>query len=109
MVNKNISNRTINRKISSLKSFYKFLVKTKQIKESHLLRHQALKISKRVLVPFSEKEINDVINNLNEFDDFESIRNKLIVELLYSTGMRRIELIEIKKSSINFTNCTLKV
>ena len=109
MVNKNISNRTINRKISSLKSFYKFLVKTKQIKESPLLRHQALKISKRVQVPFSEKEINEVIDNLNEFDDFESVRNKLIVELLYSTGMRRAELIEIKKSSINFTNCTLKV
>ena len=109
MVNENISNRTVNRKISSLKSFYKFLVKTKQIKESPLLRHQALKISKRVQVPFSEKEINEVINNLNEFDDFESVRNKLIVELLYSTGMRRAELMEIKQSSINFTNSTLKV
>jgi integrase/recombinase XerC len=109
MVNENISNRTVNRKISSLKSFYKFLVKTKQIKESPLLRHQALKISKRVQVPFSEKEINEVINNLNEIDDFESVRNKLIVELLYSTGMRRAELMEIKQSSINFTNSTLKV
>ncbi|MDX5584246.1 MAG: tyrosine-type recombinase/integrase [Aureibaculum sp.] len=109
MVNENISNRTVNRKISSLKSFYKFLVKTKQINESPLLRHQALKISKRVQVPFSEKEINEVIDNLNEFDDFESVRNKLIVELLYSTGMRRAELMEIKQSSINFTNSTLKV
>ena len=109
MVNENISNRTVNRKISSLKSFYKFLVKTKQIKESPLLRHQALKISRRVQVPFSEKEINEVIDNLNELDDFESVRNKLIVELLYSTGMRRAELIELKKSSINFNNSTLKV
>jgi len=109
MINENISNRTVNRKISSLKSFYKFLVKTKQIKESPLLKHQALKVSKRVLVPFSEKEINEVIDNLNEFDDFESVRNKLIVELLYSTGMRRAELMEIKQSSINFINSTLKV
>ena len=109
MINENISNRTVNRKISSLKSFYKFLVKTKQIKESPLLKHQALKVSKRVQVPFSEKEINEVIDNLNEFDDFESVRNKLIVELLYSTGMRRAELMEIKQSSINFTNSTLKV
>ena len=109
MINENISNRTVNRKISSLKSFYKFLVKTKQIKESPLLKHQALKVSKRVQVPFSEKEINEVIDNLNEFEDFESVRNKLIVELLYSTGMRRAELMEIKKSSINFTNSTLKV
>ena len=109
MINENVSNRTVNRKISSLKSFYKFLVKTKQIKESPLLKHQALKVSKRVQVPFSEKEINEVIDNLNEFDDFESVRNKLIVELLYSTGMRRAELMEIKQSSINFTNSTLKV
>ena len=109
MVNGKISNRTVNRKISSLKSFYKFLIKTKQIKESPLLRHQALKISKRVQVPFSEKEINEVIDNLKESCDFESVRNKLIVELLYSTGMRRAELIEIKKSSINFTSSTLKV
>ena len=109
MVNENISNRTVNRKISSLKSFYKFLVKTKQIKESPLLRHQALKISKRVQVPFSEKEINEVIGNFKDDGDFESVRNKLIVELLYSTGMRRAELIEIDKNSINFTSSTLKV
>jgi integrase/recombinase XerC len=109
MVNQNISNRSINRKISSLKTFYKFLVKTKQIKVSPLLGHKALKVSKRVQVPFSEKEINEVINNLEVNDDFDSIRNKLIVELLYSTGMRRSELIEIKINDINFSNSTLKV
>ncbi len=109
MVNQEISNRSINRKISSLKSFYKFLIKTKQIKESPLLKHKALKVSKKVQVPFSKKEINEVINNLDVNDDFESVRNKLIVELLYSTGMRRAELIEIQKHSINLTNSTLKV
>lgn len=109
MVNQNISNRSINRKISSLKTFYKFLVKTKQLAVSPLLGHKALKVSKRVQVPFSEKEINEVINNLEVNDDFDSIRNKLIVELLYSTGMRRSELIEIKINDINFSNSTLKV
>jgi len=109
MVGQNISNRTINRKISSLKTFYKFLIKTKQLEESPLLKHQALKVSKRVQVPFSEKEINEVINMLDGNDDFESVRNKLIVELLYSTGMRRAELIEIKIGAIDFSNATLKV
>jgi integrase/recombinase XerC len=109
MVGQNISNRTINRKISSLKTFYKFLIKTKQLEESPLLKHQALKVSKRVQVPFSEREINEVINKLDGNDDFESVRNKLIVELLYSTGMRRIELIEIKIGAIDFSNATLKV
>ena len=109
MVGQNISNRSINRKISSLKTFYKFLIKTKQLEESPLLKHQALKVSKRIQVPFSEKEINEVINKLDDNDDFESVRNKLIVELLYSTGMRRAELIEIKIGAIDFSNAMLKV
>ncbi|MGB5464191.1 MAG: tyrosine-type recombinase/integrase, partial [Aureibaculum sp.] len=68
-----------------------------------------LKVSKRVLVPYTKDEINEVINNLNLNDDFESVRNRLIVELLYSTGMRRAELIELKESSINLLNSTVKV
>ena len=109
MVNRGISNRTINRKISSLKTFYKFLVKTKQIQESPLISHQALKVSKKIQVPFSQIEIEKVIENLTIGKDFESIRNKLIVELLYSTGMRRAELIELKLQSINIESSTVKV
>ncbi|RPD98525.1 integrase [Aureibaculum marinum] len=110
MVDKKISNRTVNRKITSLKTYYKFLVKTKQIKESPLVRHQALKVSKKVQIPFSQAEIEEVLNNLNTMDfNYESLRNKLIVELLYSTGMRRSELIELKLSSINIHNGTVKV
>ncbi|HCE53564.1 MAG TPA: integrase, partial [Lutibacter sp.] len=53
LVNSKITNRTINRKVSSLKSFYKFLQKTKQIEASPLVKHQALKVLKQVQVPFS--------------------------------------------------------
>lgn len=110
MVNQNKSNRTINRKVTSLKTYYKFLVKTKQIKETPLIGHQALKVSKKMQVPFSQAEIEEVLNNLNTVGvDFESTRNKLIVELLYSTGMRRAELIELKLSAVNLHNATLKV
>jgi len=110
MVNQKKSNRTINRKVTSLKTYYKFLVKTKQIKETPLMGHQALKVSKKMQVPFSQAEIEEVINNLNVVEpNFESIRNKLIVELLYSTGMRRAELIELKLSAVNLHNATIKV
>ncbi|MDY7393956.1 tyrosine-type recombinase/integrase [Aureibaculum sp. 2210JD6-5] len=110
MVNQKKSNRTINRKITSLKTYYKYLVKTKQIKETPLLSHQALKVSKKMQVPFSQAEVEEVLDNLNFDDiDFEGIRNKLIVELLYSTGMRRAELIELKLSDVNLHNATLKV
>ena len=109
LVNIKVSNRTINRKISSLKSFYKFLQKTKQIEVSPLVKHQALKVSKQIQVPFSEKEIKDVLSLKDEVVDFEAIRNKLIVELFYSTGIRRSELIEIKIANIDFNNETVKV
>ena len=108
LVNAKISNRTINRKVSSLKSFYKFLQKTKQIEASPLVKHQALKVLKQVQIPFSEKEIFNVLNALDD-GDFESVRNKLMVELFYSTGMRRNELINIKMTDIDYVNETVKV
>lgn len=109
LVDSGITNRSVNRKVSSLKSFYKFLQKTKQIEDTPLRKHKSLKVSKRVQVPFSEKEISSVIDNLKEAGDFKSMRNKLIVELFYSTGIRRNELIHIKINDVDFSNGTLKV
>ncbi len=109
LVNSNISNRSINRKLSALKSYYKFLQKTKQIEISPMVKHQALKVSKRIQIPFSENEIKNVLNSSENNTDFESIRNKLIVELFYSTGIRRAELINIKIADVNFVNETVKV
>ena len=109
LVDSGITNRSVNRKVSSLKSFYKFLQKTKQIEDTPLRKHKSLKVSKRVQVPFSEKEIRNVIGNLEKAADFKSMRNKLIVELFYSTGIRRNELIHIKIKDVDFSNGTLKV
>ncbi|RXP63347.1 integrase [Lutibacter sp. HS1-25] len=109
LVNSDISNRSINRKISSLKSFYKFLQKTKQLDLNPLTKHKALKVAKRVQVPFSEKEIESVLNLNMENTDFESVRDKLIVELLYSTGMRRSELVNLRLNDIDRSNGVVKV
>lgn len=109
LVASGISNRTINRKISSLNTYYKFLLKTKQIEASPLANHKALKVAKKLQVPFSEKEINGVLLILGKEEGFEGLRNKLIVELFYSTGMRRAELVGLKLSAISFTQKTIKV
>jgi integrase/recombinase XerC len=109
LVENNISNRTINRKISSLKTYYQYLLKTKQISESPLRKHQALKVSKKVNVPFSEKEIMEVLQFFENENDFESLRDKLIIELLYTTGMRRSELIGLKINSFDLSQNTVKV
>ncbi len=104
-----ISNPSINRKISSLKSFYKFLLKTKQIESSPLLKHKALKSPKKIQVPFSEKELDLVLNQIAYKEGFEGIRDKLIVDLFYTTGIRRAELINLKMGNIDFSNHTIKV
>jgi len=109
MVEAGISNKSVNRKISSLKSFYKFLLRSKQIITNPLLKHKSLKTEKKVQVPFSEQELNDVIADLDHPEDFEGIRNRLIIELFYTTGIRRAELISLRVTSFDQGNNTLKV
>jgi len=109
LVDGGISNRSINRKISSLNSYYKFLLKIGAIGTNPLAKHKALKTSKKVQIPFSEEELNLVLEELSEGEDFEGLRDKLMVELFYATGIRRIELIQIKMNDLDLHNKTLKV
>ncbi|WP_420572364.1 tyrosine-type recombinase/integrase [Kordia sp.] len=109
LVDKGIANATINRKISSLKTYYKYLLKTKQITVSPLAKHKALKTAKKIQVPFSEKEMDIVFENIAFKNDFEGVRNKTIIEMLYATGMRRSELINLKQSDIDYANKTIKI
>lgn len=108
MVNKGLSNRSVNRKVSALNSFYKFLIKVGNIQTSPLAKHKALKVQKKVHIPFSEQEIHEVLSQDMEHD-FTTVRNKLIVELLYSTGMRRSELINLNLNDIDFDQKKVKV
>lgn len=109
LVENNISNTSVNRKISSLKSYYKFLLKAKQIEVNPLLKHKSLKMPKKVQIPFSEKELEMVFEENDYPDDFEGIRNRLVIELFYTTGMRRAELIAVEVGNYNVYNKTLKV
>ena len=108
LVSSNVTNRTINRKVSSLNSYYKFLLKIQSIEFNPLTQHKALKVSKKLQIPFSETEITSVLN-LIETDSFEGLRDKLIVELFYSTGMRRTELVNLQLSDVDISQGQLKV
>lgn len=103
-----ISNQSINRKMSSLKAYYKFLLKTSVIESSPLAKHRSLKVSKKLQVPFSEKEMLAVLEELEE-NTFEGIRDRLMIELFYSTGIRRAELINIREQDLDLDNNMLKV
>ena len=109
LVNKNLSNRSINRKVSSLKSFYKFLVKTDTISSSPLLAHSPLKQSKKIQVPFSKEEINSLLDSDSFKNDFRGVLQKTIITFFYFTGVRRIELINIKESDINMDSSTIRI
>lgn len=109
MVDNGISNSSVNRKIASLKAYYKFLLKTKQITASPLLKHKALKSPKKIQIPFSEKELHDVLHHIVYPTGFEGLRDKLVIDLFYSTGIRRTELIHLKMINVDSSNNTLKV
>ncbi len=109
LVDAGVSNQSVNRKVSSLKAYYKFLLKVGDVAISPLVKHKSLKVSKRVQIPFSEKEVGLVLQDLRETQDFVSLRDLLMVELLYGTGMRRAELIDLTLGSVDFSQKTLKV
>ena len=109
LVNKNLSNRSINRKVSSLKSFYKFLVKTETINSSPLLAHSPLKQSKKIQVPFSKGEIGALLDSDFFKSDYKGVLQKTIISFFYFTGVRRIELINLKTSDINMNSYTIRI
>ena len=108
LVEQGVSNRSINRKISSLKSYYRFLQKIGDIEFSPLAKHKALKTASKIQVPFSEVEIKNVLDQIDT-SSFEGLRDRLIVELFYTTGMRRIELIEIRLQDLDLAGKQLKI
>lgn len=109
LVDQSLSNTTINRKVASLKAFYKFLLRSKQIKASPLATHKALKTPKIIQIPFSEQEMVQVAEVFPKGTDFESVRNQLIVELFYATGMRRAELIGLEFKNVDLASGIIKV
>lgn len=109
LVDNGMSNASVNRKIASLKAFYKFLLKIKRIEVSPLLKHKALKTAKKLQIPFSEKEVDAVLTEVSVLAGFEEVRNKLIMDLFYTTGMRRAELIHLGVDAVDFSNNTIKV
>lgn len=109
LVDSGLTSSSVNRKISSLKSYYKFLLRIKQLEHSPLLKHKALKSPKKIQIPFSEKEVDLVLNQLQYPEGFEGVRDKLIIDLFYTTGIRKAELIGLKLSSIDYATTTLKV
>jgi integrase/recombinase XerC len=101
--------RSINRKIASLRSYYKFLLKQGTITKDPVIRIKILKVKKKLPHFVTETDMTAVLDSEAVSDEFEELRNVVIIELLYGTGVRLSELIHLKDSSINFHDQSLKV
>lgn len=104
-----INNRSINRKISTLKSYFKYLLKNKLIVESPMNKVIRPKTSKKVTPYVEEENITELLDELESNNEYFIYRNFLILEILYETGIRLSELINLKIDDINFYNLTIKV
>ena len=105
-----ISSKSINRKISSLKSFFKYLLKTDQIKSSPTINIIAPKIGKRLPVFIKESDSKKLIETLNQStDDWKTLNAKMLITIFYATGMRLSELINLKEKQIDFSKSQIKV
>lgn len=104
-----VASKTINRKISSLKSFFKYQLKMKNIDISPLAVISSLKVNRRLPSFIDKKDINTLLNNDFFPDTFEGKTNYLIFEILYQTGIRRNELIQLKEKHIDRYSGTIMV
>lgn len=106
----NNTSKTINRKLSSLRSYYNYLMKEGLVSSNPIIKVVRPKIEKKLPEFVSEDNINILLDSAELFNnDFEGARDKLIIELLYGTGIRRAELIGIKISDIDLQKNIIKV
>jgi len=102
--------KTINRKISALKTFFNFCNRENILKYNPVLKIKSLKEKKRLPVVVSEISLEKLFDSNNIFsNDFKGCRDRLVLELFYQTGIRLSELISIKLSDYNFSKKTINI
>jgi len=104
-----LSSKTINRKISSLKSFFKYLAKTSVLEQTPMTRVITPKISKRLPDFIQESEAGKLIGSLENTEDWKSLNTKMLITLFYTTGMRLSELLNLREGQVDFGKKQVKV
>ncbi len=109
LMDKNISAKSVNRKLSTLKSFYKYLLRNNIIDINPLQKIQGPKTPKKLPVFVDQTQMDELFNEIGFEEGFDGIRDKLLLDILYQTGIRRAELIGLKDQDIDLYNLSLKV
>lgn len=100
---------TVNRKISCLRSYYHYLVRNQKVVKNPMAKIVSLKAKKKLPLFIEEGQMTQLLDEINFGDDLAAVRDRLIIELLYCTGMRRAELIGLRLESLNEEKQELKV
>jgi integrase/recombinase XerC len=109
MKSQKISSKTLNRKISTLKSFFKYQMKVGVLQQTPMTTIVAPKVSKRLPTFVAENDMETLKQHVEFPDTWKGKTDKLIVTIFYNTGMRLSELVNLKESQIDASNCQLKV
>ncbi len=109
LMDKGISARTVNKKISALKSFYKYLLRLEVVKENKLVNVIVPKVRKKLPQFVDEKNLIHLLDDGFFGNDFEAVRDKLIVSLLYGTGIRLSELLHLSDADVYTSEYLIKV
>jgi integrase/recombinase XerC len=109
MVNNNISVRSVKRKISTLKSFYKYLLREGVINYNPVEKVLTPKADNKLPVFINKKHMDILLDDIDFGNDYKGVRNKLIIEMFYNTGIRVSELINLKINDLNITELKLRV
>lgn len=109
LIEAGLDKTSVNRKIATLRSFYGFLMRRKVITTDPTLKIQALKTSKKLPAYVEEKPMESLLDDIDFPDDFTGVRDKLVLELLYGTGIRLSELTGLKTTDVNTYERTIMV
>ncbi len=109
LMDSNISARSVNRKITTLKTFFKYLMREGIVQSSPMDKILSPRQSKKLPEFVELEKMNELLDHHEFGDDFSGMRNRLIIELLYATGMRRAELIQLTDSDFDLRNLNVKV
>jgi integrase/recombinase XerC len=104
-----VTARSVTRKLTTLKSFYKYLLREGVMEVNPMQKIMSPKISRRLPVFIEKDKMELLLDHIDFGADYPGIRNKLILELFYSTGMRLSELVNLKETDLDFHHDTIKV
>jgi len=109
LISQGISERSVNRKLTTLKSYFRYMIRAGMIRENPMARIASLKTSKRLPVFLDTENAEDLFTKIDFGTGYTGLRDRVILELLYGTGMRLAELVNLRDTDIDLYQRTVKV